>query len=96
MMKVTELHPSAVLNDFPDQGEAVRQLFRKDKTFQAICADYQQCARAQHYWVNSDLPEAPQRRIEYQDLLSELRTEISLILNRMNTSETNNGRCKDL
>ena len=95
-MKVTVLHPSAVLNDFPDQGEAVRQFFRKDKTFQAICADYQQCARALHYWSNSDLAEAPQRRIEYQDLLSELRAEISLILDTLNASETNNDRQKDL
>jgi hypothetical protein len=93
---VAELLPSAVLHDFPSQGEAVRQLYRKDKGFQAICFDYQQCARALHYWSNSDLPSASQRRKEYQDLLSELRAEISLILNRMNTSETNNDRHRDL
>lgn len=96
MMNVTELLPSAVLHDFPSQGEAVRQLYRQDKGFQAICADYQQCARALHYWSNSDQPSASQRRTEYQNLLSELRAEISLILNRMNTSETNNDNHKDL
>jgi hypothetical protein len=96
MMNVTELLPSAVLHDFSSRGEAVRQLYRKDKGFQAICFDYQQCARALHYWSNSDLPSASQRRKEYQDLLSELRAEISLILNRMNTSETNNDRHRDL
>ena len=95
-MEVTELHPSAVIDDFPSQGEAVRQLYRKDKGFQAICSDYQQCARALHYWSNSDLPSASQRRIEYQDLLSELRAEISLILDTLNASETNNDRQKDL
>ena len=96
MMNVTELLPSAVLHDFSSRGEAVRQLYRKDKGFQAICFDYQQCARALHYWSNSDLAEAPQRRIEYQDLLSELRAEISLILDTLNASETNNDRQKDL
>ena len=86
MLKVTHLHPSAVLDYFPSRGETVRQLFRKDKTFQAICADYQQCIKALHYWNNSDLPEAPKRRKEYQALLSELGDEISLILTNTNTS----------
>lgn len=95
MMKVTELPPSAVLADFPSQGEAIRQLYRMDKAFQAICSDYQQCARALHHWNNSDLPSASQRRIEYQDLRSELKAEILLILNKMNTSETINARHKD-
>ena len=87
MMEVTELHPSAVIDDFPSQGETVRQLFRKDKTFQAICADYQQCSRALQYWNNSDLPDAPKRRKEYQALLSELGDEISLILSDTNTAK---------
>ena len=95
MMKVTELLPSAVLNDFPSQSETVRQLYRKDKAFQAICSDYQRCAKALHHWNNSDLPSASQRRIEYQDLLSELKDEISLFLNKMNASETINDRRKD-
>jgi hypothetical protein len=96
MMKVTELHPAAVLADFPSQVEAVKLLFRKDKTFKARCVDYQQCAKALHYWINSDLPEAPQRQKEYQALLSELGTEISLILDKLNASETNNDRQMDL
>ena len=95
MMKVTELLPSAVLNDFPSQSETVRQLYRKDKAFQAICSDYQRCARALHYWNNSDLPSASQRRTEYQDLLSELKAEISLFLNKRYTSETIKNRHKD-
>lgn len=96
MTKVTELLPSAVLHDFPSQGEAVRQLYRKDKGFQAICFDYQQCAKALHYWINSDLPSASERRTEYQNLLSELKAEISLILNEMNTSGINNDNQKNL
>lgn len=83
-----ELHPSAVLVEFSSQGETIRQLCRKNKTFRTVCSDYQQCFNALCYWNNSNLTEAPQRRREYEAMLTELKSEISLILNDLNPSET--------
>lgn len=84
-MKVSELNPYTVIAHFTSHSESIKKLYRNNHNFQTLCADYQQCAKALHYWNNSDLPEAPKRRKEYQALLSELGAEISLILNNTNT-----------
>ena len=75
-MKVTEIHPFAVMDDFPSHRETIKQLFRKDKNFHTLCSDYQQCTRALNFWSKSDLPKALQRREEYEALLAELKSEI--------------------
>jgi hypothetical protein len=90
-MNVTEIIPYAVMDRFPSHREIIKQLFRKDKTFLSLCTDYQKCRKALHYWDNSDLREAPQRREEYKELLSELENEILLILNNANNNANNNG-----
>ena len=88
-MNVTEINPYKVMDDFPSHREIIKQLFRKNKTFQTLCSDYRHCANALHYWNNSELREAPQRRGEYEELLSELKSEILLTLNNFNQSGTN-------
>ena len=79
-MKVTDAHLMAVIHDFPGQTDTLIQLFRYDKTFQLICDDYQKCTKALRHWSHSGLAVAPQRRTEYQELLAELKDEISSIL----------------
>jgi len=86
-MKVTEINPFAVMDDFPSQRELIKQLFRTNKTFHTLCFDYHQCSKAFRFWSNSDLPEASQRRGEYEELLSELKSEILLILNNLSTCD---------
>ena len=86
-MKVTEINPYALFERFPSHREIIKQLFRKDKTFLSLCTDYQKCRKALHYWDNSDLREAPQRREEYETLLSELESEILLIVNSVNNND---------
>ena len=88
-MKVTEIHPFAVMDDFPSHREIIKHLFKTNKTFHILCFDYQQCAKALRYWSNSDLPKASQRRGEYEELLSELKSEILLTLNNLNQSNPN-------
>ena len=84
-MKVTEINPFAVMDDFPSHHEIIKQLFKTSKTFHTLCSDYQQCTKALRYWSNSDLPESSQRLEEYEELLSELKSEILLILNNLST-----------
>jgi len=88
-MNIIEINPYKVMDDFPSHREIIKQCFRKNKTFQTLCFDYLHCAKALHYWNNSDLREAPHRREEYEELLSELKSEILLILNNFNQSDTN-------
>ena len=86
-MKVTEINPIAVMDDFPFHSEIIKQLFKFNKTFHTLCSDYQQCAKALRYWSNSDLPEASIRLGEYEELLSELKSEILMIVNNLSSCD---------
>ena len=81
-MKVIEINPYTVMKRFPSHRETIKHFFRGNRSFQTLCSDYRQCARALHYWNKSDLREALQRREEYETLLHELESEILLILER--------------
>jgi len=86
-MKVIEINPYALYERFPSHREIIKQLFRKDKIFQTLCSDYQKCSKALQHWNKSDLREASQRREEYETLLSELESEILLIVNTVNNND---------
>jgi len=83
-LNITEINPYALMDRFPSHREIIISLFRKDKTFQTLCSDYQRCSKALHHWNKSDLREASQRRKEYDVLLSELESEILEIINNVN------------
>jgi hypothetical protein len=85
-LKITEFNPYALMDRFPTHREIIKHLFRKDKTFQTLCSDYQRCCKALDHWNKSDLREASQRREEYDALLLELESEILVILNNFNIS----------
>ena len=72
------IHPSLffVMESFPDQKDAMRQLYRTSKSFQDICQNYQKCAEALQYWTDSKDEYAPEREKEYAQLLQELELEI--------------------
>ena len=80
-MKVTEINPYSVIERFPEREEAIKQLFKNNHNFKALCSDYRRCAKALEFWSKSDLCDAPQRRQEYKSLLTELEKEIFANLN---------------
>ena len=75
-MKV--IHPSLflVMTRFPDQRKALRKMYRKSESFQAICHNYKKCSEALGYWKTSEHEAAPHRQREYTELLEELEMEI--------------------
>ena len=75
-MKVTEMNPYTVMERFPAHQRAIKDLYNNNQNFQTLCADYRLCSTALDHWSKSDLPEAPQRRKEYETLRSELESKI--------------------
>lgn len=75
-MPVVYTSLSIVLEEFPDQEERIKSLFRENETFQTLCEDYRQCFEALKYWNCSSAEEAPARRDEYGTILRDLEEEI--------------------
>ena len=68
-----------VFERFPDQRAEIVLRLVAAPDFQAICQDYEDCARALEHW--SQAVEAPSDRVaEYTRLLDELEDEIREIL----------------
>jgi predicted enzyme involved in methoxymalonyl-ACP biosynthesis len=65
---------------FPDNKDALRQMYRASKSFQSICQNYQKCSEALNYWAESEDENAPEREKEYSELLQELELEITISL----------------
>lgn len=67
---------SSVMDRFPEQQDAIRNLCSTDPHFQKLCKDYRQCAKALDFWRRSPLCEAPKRKQGYETLLAELESKI--------------------
>jgi hypothetical protein len=65
-----------ILQRFPHRKEALRELYRTNESFQAICHSYQKCSEAIDYWGKSEHAEARNRQQEYTELKNELELEI--------------------
>jgi hypothetical protein len=72
------IHPGLfnVITRYPAQKQAVIDMFKQNRTFRAVCMDYQDCAQALRYWRRSSEKDASKRESEYQSLLLELEEEI--------------------
>ena len=66
----------AVIERFPRRKDDVRELFKKNDSFQTLCEDYWKCTEALQYWKQSTSGEAVVRRKEYTTLLRDLEAEI--------------------
>lgn len=66
----------AMLERFPRYKAAVRQLFKENKGFQALCEEYWKYAEALRHWNQSAAEEAVVRKKEYTALLRDLQAEI--------------------
>jgi hypothetical protein len=76
---MTVIHPGLflILQRFPDNKDALRQMHRTSQSFQSICHNYQKCTEALNYWAKARRSEAPDRHREYKMLLDELEMEIN-------------------
>jgi hypothetical protein len=62
---------------FPDQKEAIRDLYEKRETFKTLCQDHQKCCEAIRFWEHKEGEVALERRQEYEALMRDLEAEIS-------------------
>ena len=67
---------SLIMERFPEEGLALRRLFKMSPSFQSLCNDYRECLAALQNWQQSTSEEAPTWRDEYTKLLLELEQEI--------------------
>jgi hypothetical protein len=75
-MSIIEPGLFRVFERFPDRKDTAKALFRKSDSFQSLCEDYRQCAKALQYWSHSSADCALVRRREYAVLLQELEQEL--------------------
>ncbi|WP_375166853.1 hypothetical protein [Bradyrhizobium sp. CCGB20] len=74
-----------IIDHFPQRELDIRRRFARDASFRAICADYEEAAKAQHHWqqaANQGDPTAARNVEDYTNLLIELEREILSHLNR--------------
>ncbi|MDD3580398.1 MAG: hypothetical protein PHW74_05175 [Desulfobacca sp.] len=67
---------ASVLENFPEEGAKIRQLFQQSPSFQSLCEDYRDCLAAWEYWRQASAQEAPELSRSYAELLQELEQEV--------------------
>ena len=83
-MKVIQPSLFLVMKAFPANQNIAKRLFRESDDFRTMCEDYQRCTEALKRWDETVSEEAPARRREYRELLTELEREILEHLNKSN------------
>jgi len=76
---------SLIMDRFPEEGLALRRLFKKSLSFQSLCNDYQECLAELQNWQQSTSEEAPAWRDDYAHLLLELEQEVRQYLENQAT-----------
>ena len=81
---MTIIHSSIfnLIERFPGQREAIKDLFEYSQAFKSLCKDHQKCLEAIRYWKQLTSDDAQLRIQEYENLLLELEEEIVEILNQ--------------
>jgi hypothetical protein len=82
---------SLITDRFPEEGLALRRLFKKSLSFQSLCNDYRECLAELQNWQQSSSEEAPAWRAEYAQLLLELEQEVRQYLEDPADLSTNLG-----
>ncbi|AEB10190.1 hypothetical protein [Desulfobacca acetoxidans] len=67
---------ASVLENFPQEGDKIRQLFQQSSSFQSLCEDYRDCLAARQYWRQASSEEATNLSRSYAKLLLELEQEV--------------------
>jgi len=65
-----------IMERFPEEKQALCQIFRESRSFQSLCNDYWECLDARQNWQQSTSEEAPDRCDEFAHLLLELEQEV--------------------
>ena len=80
---------------FPDQEQLVARAYRNNRSFRELCDDYSKCVAALEHWKKLETKTSAPRCEEYNELLKELRGEIQIWLQAMETgSYRTNGRAR--
>ena len=67
---------SQLLKRFPEYHDAVCILLMKNRLFNEICLDYEQCCKALRRWQTQNSEESKLRTAEYEEILHDLDQEI--------------------
>jgi hypothetical protein len=67
---------SLIMERFPEERKALRNLFQESLSFQSLCDDYRECLAALQPWAQSTSKEAPAICSAYVELLRELEQEV--------------------
>ena len=70
---------------FPDREQLVERAYRNNRPFRELCDDYRKCVAALEHWKQLEPNTSAPRCEEYTELLAELRGEIQIWLEAMET-----------
>jgi hypothetical protein len=78
MTAMAVFHPSIfqVIGRFPEHREEILHFYKNSELFRTTCKDYKKCKKALIYWSSLKSGESSVRRVEYEDLLQSLESEI--------------------
>jgi hypothetical protein len=69
--------PRYIREQFPGNNNIIEVLIAEDPEFRDLCKDYDACADALRYWIESSALESETRVDEYRTLIRELQEEIA-------------------
>ncbi len=71
---------ASVLENFPEAGARIRELFQQKPSFQDLCKDYRECLATWRYWRQEASEQAQAYCKIYGELLQELEQEVRQFL----------------
>ena len=69
---------------FPEYQQIIDFLYRRDPDFKSLCADLFLCTNMIHGFT-LEMEEIKQALVEYQDIVSELEIELSMVIKNVET-----------
>jgi len=67
---------ASVLENFPEAGARIRELFLQSPDFQSLCEDYRECLANWRHWRQAASEQAPDYLKIYAELLQELEQKV--------------------
>ena len=75
-----------VKSRFPTHESAIDKLYRKDPDFKSLCADLFLCSKMIHDF-EVEISEKQHALVEYRDIVRELETELSQVIENTETGK---------
>jgi hypothetical protein len=83
-MNILQSELGLVKSRFPTHESAIDRLYRKDPDFKSLCADLFLCSKMIHDF-EIEISEKQHALIEYRDIVRELESELSLVIENAET-----------